>query len=68
MLYVESRKSLEGKRGKKLLFCRVPIKNTRQQHHFAECQKTLGKNISLLSVNEKHSANLVYAESLTDTQ
>ena len=53
MLYVESRKSLEGKRGKKLLFCRVPIKNTRQQHHFAECQKkTLDKNISLPSVNK----------------
>ena len=48
----------------KLLFCRVPIKNTRQQHHFAECQKTLGKNISLPSVNKKHSANLVFAECL----
>ena len=65
MLYVESRKSLEGRRGKKLLFYRVPIKNTRHQHYFAECQtKTLGKNISLPSVNKKHSANLGFAECL----
>ena len=35
----------------------MPIKNTRQTHCFAECQtKTLGKNISLPSVNKKHSA------------
>ena len=48
-----------------LLFCQVPLKNTRQQHYFAECkQKTLGKNISLPSVKQKHMAYLVFAECL----
>ena len=44
---------------KKLLFCRVPLKNTRQPHYFAECkQKTLGKSINLPSVKKKHTAYL----------
>ena len=65
MLYVESRKSLKDRREKNLLFCRVQLKNTRQKHYFAECkQKTLGKNISLPSVKQKHTAYLVFAECL----
>ena len=59
MLYVDSRKSLEGRREKKLLFYRVPL-------------KTLGNNITLPSVNKKHLPNvkkkhttyLVFAECL----
>ena len=50
MLYVESRKSFKGRRGKKSL-------------GFAEGQhKTLGKMINLLSAMKKHSANNVFAE------
>ena len=65
MLYVDSRKSLEGSREKKLLFYRVPLKNTRQQHYFAECkQKTLDKIINLPSVKKKHTAYIVFAECL----
>ena len=65
MLYVESRKSLEGRREKKLLFYRVPLKNTRQKHYFAECKlKTLGKTISLPSVKKKHTAYHVFVECL----
>ena len=48
-----------------ILFYRVPLKNTRQQHYFAECkQKTLGKIINLPSVKKKHTAYLVFAECL----
>ena len=50
MLYVESRKSFESRRGKKSLV-------------FAESQqKTLGKMITLPSAIAKHSANNVFAE------
>ena len=45
MLYVDSRKRLEGRSKKKLLFCRVPL-------------KTLGNNITLPSVNKKHLPNV----------
>jgi len=46
MLYVDGRKSLEGRRGKK-------------SFGFAECWgKTLGKLIILPSAGEKHSAKL----------
>ena len=50
VLYVEIRKSFEGRRGKKSL-------------GFAESQhKTLGKMINLPSAIKKHSANNVFAE------
>ena len=65
MLYVESRKSLEGRREKHFIILPSAIKNTRQKHYFAECkQKTLGKNISLPSVKQKHTAYLIFAECL----
>ena len=50
MLYVDGRKSLEGRRGKKFWLCRMLGKNTRQTYHFVECcGKTLGKVALLLT-------------------
>ena len=50
MLYVESRKSFKGRRGKK-------------SFGFAESQhKTLGKMINLPSAIKKYSANNVFVE------
>jgi len=62
MLYVESRKSLEGRRGKKIII--LPSANKKHSATTSVCRvpkKTLGKNISLPSVNKKHSANLSFA-------
>ena len=70
MLYVDSRKSLEGRREKNIIILPSATKKHSQQHYFVECkQKTLGKIINLPSVKKKtHGIPCLCRVSLTDTR
>ena len=60
MLYVESIKSLKDKKDKKYFFAECE-KNTRQTCFFADCKKTLGKEL-VCRVPKKHSAKSLFVE------
>ena len=62
MLYVDGRKSLEGREENKFYICWVLGKNTRQTYNFTECWiETLGKLIILPSVFQNTRQSCIFA-------